>query len=133
MRAEDGVRLERLQMGFKFLARGAGNGARPFVHPLHKFRVVGLVEKHAPKFRRALDDFDVAVRVNFFVERREKFAEVHAVHGVGGAEGAPGLVQGGGGGIVARAGGARGNENAHGGRLPERSGVEKEKCGMIMA
>src|ERR1700722_443533 len=93
MRAEDGIRLEVLQMFVELIARWAGNRARPFVKPLHKFSVVRLGEKHTPQIRRALNHFDVPLRINLFVERRKKFGKVHAVYCIARSQGAPCLVQ----------------------------------------
>jgi hypothetical protein len=124
---EDGVRLEVLQMLFEFVSRRTGEGARPFVQSLHELRIIRLAEKHSPKFRRAFHEFYIAVRVNFFVERREELDEVHAVNSVARPQGAPGFVQGRCRGVMARAGGDGGNENTHRGSLPDRGGVEKEK------
>ena len=84
MRAEHGVGLEIEQVFFKLLARRAGKGARPFVQALDEFGIVGLAEKHTPEFRRVLNELNVAVRVNLFVQGREKFDEVNAVNDVGG-------------------------------------------------
>ena len=71
----------------------------------------------------------VAVRVDFFVERREKLDEVEPFDGVVRAQRAPGFLQGGGGGDVPAPGRDGGNQDAHGVcSLPQPDAIEKQKC-----
>ena len=113
MRAEDDVGFELFQVADEAFARTAGKSAAQFAQAAGDFGIVGLAEQHAPKFRGALDQLHIAVRVDFFVEGREKLDEVEPFDGVVRAQGAPGFFQGGGGGDVSAPGGDGGNQDAH--------------------
>src|ERR1017187_5020513 len=127
MRADDDIGLELFQVPHELVARIAGERAAQLVHLLRDFRMVRLAEDHAPQFRREFDEFYIAVLVDFFVERREKFHEVETLDEIFGTRRAPRFFHGRRRRYVSAARRNRRDENPHDGRLPEPETLEKRE------
>src|SRR5947209_262476 len=65
MRAQDNVRPDLLEVPIEARAGGAWEEALHSAKPARKFWIVSSLEEHAPKFRRMLDQFDIAIGVDF--------------------------------------------------------------------
>jgi hypothetical protein len=123
MSAQDRVRLKLLNVPSEAQAGIAGQKTPNTIHAAGNFEIIGFAKHHAPKLRRVLDDFDVAVRYNFAVERRKELNEVEALDDIIGAGGAPRFIQGCGGGQVPAASRNSCNQDTHGLALRSFSSV----------
>src|SRR5207245_2178130 len=93
MSAEHGLGFELLQ---KSLEPGSGITGEHALDPIQAPRphwIVSLLEEHSPEFRRVLDQFQISIRVNLAMKRREKLHQIKLLKDIVGPEGAPGLLQ----------------------------------------
>src|SRR5258708_36254314 len=112
MCAENDIGVELFEITRKSRARIAGKQVFDPIHPFCDFELIGLRKHHSPKLRRVRYQLHIAIRDNFSMQRGEKLEQIDALNDVRGTQLAPGLVEGGGGGEMAAAGGYRCEQEA---------------------
>ena len=113
MRAKHHVGLELLHETREALLGAAGKFALDALQPPQQFRIVRFGEHHSPKLRRAFHKLDVAVGINFPVQRRKQFQQVNFFDDIIRTGFAPCFLQRGRGGQMSPARRHRGDQNSH--------------------
>ena len=127
MRANHGVRPERLQIFHELFVGLLGKPSPETGHLPQQLRVVRLLEHHAPQLRRVFHQFHVALDVNPALQARNKIEQIDLLHHIARAQGAPCLLQSGCRLQMPRPGRDRRDQDAHVGMMAGYSGSDQKQ------
>src|SRR5580658_8862256 len=97
MGAKDGVGGKLLDKAGEFARAVGAESAFPSSQFSDQFWIIHFIEDHAPNFRSMSNQFDVALAVNFFVERSKQSQEIKPFDFILRTEFEPGFLESGGG------------------------------------